>query len=68
MEDSTLNRIAEALERIATSMENTERRGINISRKARIEESKKAKAVMMSEAKKHIRAKITEAKGSKKNK
>ena len=65
MEDSTLNRIADALERIATSMENTERRDININRKARIEESKKAKAVMMSEAKKHIRAKIATSKKDK---
>lgn len=65
MEDSILNRIADALERIATSMENAERRNINISRKSRIEESKKAKAIMMSEAKKQVRSKIAASKKDK---
>ena len=45
MEESIhIARIATALEKIATLMENTERREINLTRKIKIEESKVIKA------------------------
>ena len=45
MEDNMhYDRIATALEKIATLMENTERREINLTRKNKIEESKVIKA------------------------
>jgi len=44
MEDQTQQRIAEALERIATALENKERREVNASRKSKIEENKLIKS------------------------
>lgn len=65
MDETSLNRIAIALEKIATLMENSEQREINTQRKVRIEESKAAKKAALSEAKKQIRSKIADSKNTK---
>jgi len=59
MEDSlNLLKIAEALERIATTMENKQRRDINISRKEQTVEAKSVKRHLIESRQMRIREKI----------
>ena len=65
MEDSIhIARIATALEKIATLMENAQTREINISKKARLEENKAAKAKLMEQLKRDARQRASERKAS----
>jgi hypothetical protein len=62
MEESTLNRIAIALERIANLMENAQRREINITKKERLAESKAAKSTITEQLKNDARQRLSERK------
>lgn len=65
MEDSIhIARIATALEKIATLMENAQTREINISKKARVEENKAAKAKLMEQLKRDARQRASDKKAS----
>lgn len=65
MDELSLNRIADALERIATSMENAERRSINNFRKTKVDEHRAQRAKIIEESKKAIKEKIVASKGNK---
>lgn len=65
MEDNThIARIATALEKIATLMENAQTREINIAKKARVEENKAAKSKLMEQLKRDARQRASERKAS----
>ena len=62
MEDTNLERIAAALEKIATLMENAQAREINISKKARVAESKAIKSALMEQMKRDARQRVSDKK------
>jgi hypothetical protein len=62
MEDTNLERIAIALEKIATLMENSQRREINITKKERVAESKAVKSALMEQMKKDARQRLSDKK------
>lgn len=63
MEDSIhIARIATALEKIATLMENAQTREINIAKKARVEENKSAKSRLMEQLKRDARQRANDSK------
>ena len=65
MEDNIhIARIATALEKIATLMENAQTREINIAKKARVEENKAAKSKLMEQLKRDARQRASERKAS----
>ena len=65
MEDNThIARIATALEKIATLMENAQTREINIAKKARVEENKAAKSKLMEQLKRDARQRASDKKAS----
>jgi len=65
MEDNIhIARIATALEKIATLMENAQTREINMAKKARVEENKASKAKLMEQLKKDARQRASDKKAS----
>lgn len=65
MEDNThIARIATALEKIVTLMENAQTREINIAKKARVEEKKVIKSKLMEQLKKDARQRASDKKAS----
>lgn len=57
-------RIATALEKIATLMENAQTREINMAKKARVEENKASKAKLMEQLKRDARQRASDKKAS----
>jgi len=65
MEDNIhIARIATALEKIVTLMENAQTREINMAKKARVEENKASKAKLMEQLKKDARQRASDKKAS----
>jgi len=63
MEDNIhIARIATALEKIATLMENAQTREINIAKKTRVAESKAIKSALMEQVKKDARQRVSDKK------
>jgi hypothetical protein len=65
MEDNIhIARIATALEKIATLMENAQTREINMAKKARVEENRASKAKLMEQLKRDARQRASDKKAS----
>jgi hypothetical protein len=65
MEDNIhIARIATALEKIATLMENAQTREINMAKKARVEENRASKAKLMEQLKRDTRQRASDKKAS----
>ena len=65
MEDNIhVARIATALEKIATLMENAQIREINMAKKARVEENKAAKSKLMEQLKRDAKQRASDKKAS----
>ena len=65
MEDNIhIARIATALEKIVTLMENAQTREINMAKKVRVEENKASKAKLMEQLKRDARQRASDKKAS----